>query len=59
MYLQEEKIQFMIPLYMPENKSYEITVRAYKKDRRLEDHPEVSVVQVNGTVLDQFRTRLR
>ena len=59
MYLQEEKIQFMIPLYIPENDSYEITVRAYKKDRRLEDHPEVSIVQVNGTVLDQFRTRLR
>lgn len=59
MYLQEEKVQFMIPLRTPENESYEITVRAYKQGRRLEDHPEVSVVQVNGTVLDQFRTRLR
>lgn len=59
MYLQEEKIQFMIPLYMPENESYEITVRAYKNNKQLEDYPEISVVQVNGTVLDQFRTRLR
>lgn len=59
MYLQKETIQFMIPLRIPENESYEITVRAYKQGKRLEDHPEVSVVQVNGTVLDQFRTRLR
>lgn len=58
-YLQEEEIQFMIPLRTPENRNYEIVVRAYKRDRQLEEHPEVSVLQVNGTVLDQFRTRLR
>lgn len=58
-YLQEEEIQFMIPLRTPENRSYEIIVRAYKQGKRLEEHPEVGVLQVNGTVLDQFRTRLR
>lgn len=58
-YLQEEEIQFMVPLRIPENRSYEIIVRAYKQGRRLEEHPEVGVLQVNGTVLDQFRTRLR
>lgn len=55
----DEKIQFMIPLYTPENQSYEITVRAYKGDKKLEEHPRINVVGVQGTVLDDFRTRLR
>ena len=58
-YCQEEKIQFMIPLYTPANADYTITVRAYKGDRNLEQYPELSVVEVSGTVLDEFRTRLR
>lgn len=58
-YLQEERLQFMIPLYTPVNQSYTITVRAYKGDSKLEEHPAVGVVQVDGTVLDEFRTRLR
>ena len=58
-YLQEERLQFMIPLYIPVNQSYTITVRAYKGDRKLEEYPVVGVVQVDGTVLDEFRTRLR
>lgn len=58
-YLQEEKIQFMIPLYTPANESYEIIVRAYKGDRKLEEHPDIGIVTVDETVLDQFRTRLR
>lgn len=58
-YCQEEKLQFMIPLYVLENENYEITVRAYKGDRKLEEHPAISVIEVSGTVLDEIRTRLR
>lgn len=58
-YCQEEEIQFMIPLYTPFNADYTVTVRAYKGNRQLERYPELSVVEVNGTVLDDFRTRLR
>ena len=58
-YRQEEKLQFMIPLYAPEKESYTITVRAYKGDRRLEEHPRLGVVSVEGSVLQDFRTRLR
>ena len=45
-------------LYAGESES-EITVRAYKGDKKLEDHPTISVIGVSGTVLDEFRTRLR
>lgn len=58
-YLQEEKLQFMIPLNTPVNQQYVITVRAYKGDKKLEEHPSVSTVQIEGTVLSEFRTRLR
>lgn len=58
-YCQEEQIQFMIPLYTPSNKDYKVTVRAYKGERQLERYPELSVVEVSGTILDDFRTRLR
>ncbi len=58
-YRHEEKLQFMIPLYAPENAGYVITVRAYKGDKRLEEHPSLSVIGVSGTVLDDVRTRLR
>lgn len=59
LYVQEEGCQFMIPLYAPENENYRITVRAYKGDRQLEDYPSFSTVEVNGSVLDEIRTRLR
>ena len=58
-YLQKEKIQFMIPLNTPANQHYTIIVRAYKGDKKLEEYPSVSTVQVEGTVLNEFRTRLR
>ena len=54
-----EHLQFMVPLYTPENQNLEVTVRAYKGDKKLEDHPTISVIGVSGTVLDEFRTRLR
>lgn len=58
-YKHEETSQFMVPLYTPINQSYEITVRAYKGDKKLEEHPSISVIEVNGSVLDEIRTRLR
>ncbi len=54
-----EELPFMVPLYTPENRELEITVRAYKGDKKLEDHPTISVIGVSGTVLDELRTRLR
>ena len=35
------------------------TVRAYKGDKKLEDHPQISVIGVKGSVLEDLRTRLR
>ena len=58
-YRQVSEIQFMIPLYTSENTSYEVTVRAYKGDRKLEEHPVISTMAVSGSVLDELRTRLR
>ncbi len=54
-----ESLQFMVPLYTPENEEFQITVRAYKGDRKLEDHPQISVIGVKGSVLEDLRTRLR
>uniref|UniRef100_UPI0040571D0F hypothetical protein n=1 Tax=Acetatifactor sp. TaxID=1872090 RepID=UPI0040571D0F len=58
-YRQQEEIQFMIPLYTPANAQYTITVIAYKGEKRLEEHPTFSTIAVNGSVLDEVRTRLR
>jgi len=58
-YRQEENLQFMVPLYTPENENLTITVRAYKEGKQLEDYPAISILGINGTVLDEFRTRLR
>ncbi|MCM1091136.1 MAG: InlB B-repeat-containing protein [Butyrivibrio sp.] len=58
-YLQEEELVFMIPLYVPENSDYTVTVRAYKGDMMLERHPALAVLGIEGTVLDELRTRLR
>jgi hypothetical protein len=49
----------MIPLYVTENTDYTVTVRAYKGDKMLERHPALAVLGVEGTVLDELRTRLR
>ena len=54
-----EEQQFMIPLYMEDNTHLEIVVRAYKGAKQLEDHPEISVISVKDTVLNEIRTRLR
>ena len=59
MYCQESKLQFMIPLYLPANRDYVVTVRAYKGDKELEKQPSLSTIEVAGTVLGELRTRLR
>ena len=58
-YVQEEKQQFMIPLDISVDQQYSITVRAFKGEEKLEEHPAVGVIQVEGTILDEIRTRLR
>ena len=54
-----EQLQFMVPLYTPENENFEVTVKAYKGDKKLEDHPGISVIGVKASVLEDLRTRLR
>ncbi len=55
-YKHEEQQQFMIPLYVPLDGEYTITVKAYKGEKQLEAHPTLNI---EGTVLDEIRTRLR
>lgn len=57
-YIKEEKITFMIPLRVPEA-VMNITVRAYKQDTSIEQHPRLATVTVKGNVLDELRTRLK
>ena len=58
-YKQEESFEFQVPLYIPENADYQVTVRAYKGNAMLEQHPAFAVIEVSGTVLNELRTRLR
>lgn len=57
-YVQEEQLIFMVPLQMPDSVT-EITVRAYKKDADIEEHPQLATITVGGNVLDELRTRLK
>lgn len=58
-YQQTEEVQFMVPLYMSAEGDYTITVRAYKGEKHLEDYPSLAIMEVEGTILDDIRTRLR
>lgn len=58
-YVHEERLQFMIPLYIPLSDTYTITVRAYKEGKQIDAYPDISVIEIEGSVLDEFRTRLR
>lgn len=58
-YKEDEKLEFMVPLYTDEGSDYEITVRVYKGDKELEAHPAIRTIQVKDSVLDEIRTRLR
>lgn len=57
-YIQSEKLEFMIPLRVPEA-VMDITVRAYKQDTSIEQRPRLATITVNGNVLDELRTRLK
>lgn len=57
-YIKEEKQTFMVPLRVPEA-VMDITVRAYKQDTSIEQHPRLATMTVKGNVLDELRTRLR
>lgn len=57
-YIQEEKLTFMVPLRVPEA-VMNITVRAYKQDAGIERHPQLATMTVEGSVLDEVRTRLK
>jgi len=58
-YVQQEQLQFMIPLYAPVNENYTITVRAYKGGQVVDAYPVFSVVDTGGSILEEVRTRLR
>lgn len=55
-YTKEERLEFFVPLYAPEGE-YTILVSAFKGDRLLQEQPVLFTVK--GTILDDFRTRLR
>jgi len=54
-----ENVVFMIPMDAPQNQSYTITVKAYRTSLSLETKPKVLTITVEGTILNQLRTRLR
>jgi len=56
---KEERLQFMIPVHTPANQSYRIIVRAYKDGRLLEEEPVLCTIAVQGSIVDEIRTRLR
>lgn len=57
-YIKEEKLAFMVPLRVPEA-VMDITVRAFKQDTSIEQHPRLATMTVKGNVLDELRTRLK
>ena len=58
MYEQREVILFMVPLYTKEGE-YKVKIQAYKDGTQIEDRPVWLDFTVKGSVLDDFRTRLR
>lgn len=58
-YMQESRVQFMVPLYTPTDREYTVKVRAFKHDKELERDPGLVMKLEGGDVLNEFRTRLR
>ncbi len=56
-YLQEEAVEFFIPLDA-EEKTYVFRVRAFKDGKQLQAHPKMGVMELSGTVLDDFRRKI-
>ncbi|MBQ4536128.1 MAG: InlB B-repeat-containing protein [Lachnospiraceae bacterium] len=59
MYIREETLQFMVPLEMEDTQESEVIVRAYKGERKLEEHPALAILSIEGSILEDIRTRLR
>ncbi len=57
-YVQEETQEFMIPLTIPDGE-YQVKVTGYKTGTNLEEKPIFLTFTVEGSVLDELRTRLR
>lgn len=57
-YMKQEKIPFMIPLISPEGE-HTIQIKAYKDNMQLDTAPKLITINVSGSVLNEFRTRLR
>ena len=58
-YMITEHLQFMVPLYTPENQNLEITVRAYKGDKKLvSDKAEIGWLRYYGSCWRMAAIRL-
>ncbi|MCM1188360.1 MAG: InlB B-repeat-containing protein [bacterium] len=57
-YRQESRLQFMVPLYVGADQ-YTVKVSAYKDGRRLDSYSDIGITVGGGSVLSEFRTRLR
>lgn len=55
--VEQESIQFMVPLHAPERDDYVITVTAHKDGKMLTSHVHVPVIY--GSILDELHTRLK
>ena len=52
-------MMFILIIENVKNQICRVSQNEYKGDKRLEDHPTISVIGVSGNVLDELRTRLR
>lgn len=57
-YIQTEELEFLVPLTIPDG-TQRIQVKAYKEGTELESTPQLVTVLIEGSVLDELRTRLR
>lgn len=59
LYRQESAVQFMVPLYAEADRDYTLKVKAFWGNISLESSPVLHVTSEGGSILDEFRTRLR
>ncbi len=57
-YIQQEQREFMVPLETVDG-TKNILVKAYKSGTELEKQPQILLINVEGSILDELRTRLR
>ncbi len=57
-YMDKVEIEFRVPLYI-KDEVYTIKVQAFKGNKKLEECPSFGTFTVNGSVLDEIRTRAR